>query len=250
MPSETTRQQHFMSMVHGYQMGHIHSEDLPQGIRAKVKKTARSISKKASGEFAASVKEEDDIDFSVLSFKEYLVAENALIEAFSELTEDDIEDLVEKVGEKVGKDEEYAKNMAAERYARKMKAEREARSKNTKTGAEDEEPAVTKKVTKSAVKRGGKEVDFEDEEPAVTKKVMKDAAKRGGKEVRLEELWAKPFTVPKSKRGMFSGKTVAELESSLAALKKTGPHKEGSPEFTKEKELNFALRAKRGWKKA
>jgi hypothetical protein len=67
----------------------------------------------------------------------------------------------------------------------------------------------------------------------------------GGKVVNEFEM--KP--TPASKKGMFDGKTEVELKKELAALKKTGPHKEGSKEFTKEKELNFAIRAKSGWKK-
>lgn len=49
------------------------------------------------------------------------------------------------------------------------------------------------------------------------------------------------------KKGMFKGKTKAELQKQLSALKKSGPHKEGSKEYTKEKELNFAIRAKSNW---
>jgi hypothetical protein len=47
---------------------------------------------------------------------------------------------------------------------------------------------------------------------------------------------------------MFNGKTVEELEHELAELRRTGPHKAGSPEYTREKELMFAIRAKHGWK--
>jgi hypothetical protein len=46
---------------------------------------------------------------------------------------------------------------------------------------------------------------------------------------------------------MFKGKSIETLEKELDALKKSGPHKEGSPEYTKEKELDFALRAKHGF---
>lgn len=162
MPSSTLHQQHFMQMVHAFQMGKLHSDDLPAGVRSKVAKTAKSITKKASKEFAAKVDEQDaNIDFSVLSFKEYIVVESALIEAFSELSEDEVELLAEKCsmedeepatnpGGKVRppvtglptrrstpgtggnrqSDEEYASRMAAERHARKMQAARAA-----KTGA-------------------------------------------------------------------------------------------------------------------
>jgi hypothetical protein len=48
-----------------------------------------------------------------------------------------------------------------------------------------------------------------------------------------------------SKKGMFKGKTKEQLEKQLAVLKKSGPHKKDSPEYTKMKELQFAIRAKK-----
>ena len=65
----------------------------------------------------------------------------------------------------------------------------------------------------------------------------------------LEEKWAGGATLNPEKKGMFKGKTKADLEKQLAALHKTGPHKKGTPEYTKQQELNFAIRAKSGWKK-
>ena len=59
----------------------------------------------------------------------------------------------------------------------------------------------------------------------------------------LEKKWIK--TDP-AKRGMFSGKGLAELEAQLARIKKSGPHAKGSPELKKEHELAFAIRMKRG----
>jgi hypothetical protein len=52
-----------------------------------------------------------------------------------------------------------------------------------------------------------------------------------------------------AKKGMFKGKTKAELTSQYNKLKASGPHKKGSPAFTKMKELAFAIRAKSGWGK-
>lgn len=95
MPSSTPKQQHFFQMVKAVQMGKLPTADLPAGVREKVKKTAKTISKKASGEFAAKVAE-GNIDFSVLSFKEYLGADAALIEAFSELSDDVLLELSKK----------------------------------------------------------------------------------------------------------------------------------------------------------
>jgi hypothetical protein len=51
------------------------------------------------------------------------------------------------------------------------------------------------------------------------------------------------------KKGMFDGKTKEELMSQYNKLKASGPHKKGSPAFTKMKELAFAIRAKSGWGK-
>lgn len=63
----------------------------------------------------------------------------------------------------------------------------------------------------------------------------------------LGENWNEPNAVHPSKKGMFKGKSKSELESELSKLKASGPHKKGSPEYTKEKELQFAIRAKSGW---
>jgi len=64
----------------------------------------------------------------------------------------------------------------------------------------------------------------------------------------MREKWAGDVKLNPAKKGMFKGKTKAELEKQLAALHKSGPHKKGSPEYTKQQELNFAIRAKSGWK--
>lgn len=67
---------------------------------------------------------------------------------------------------------------------------------------------------------------------------------------KVDENWDKKDTVSPSKKGMFKGKTKAELKSKLSNIKKSGPHEKGSAEYTKEKEINFALRAKNNWGKA
>lgn len=64
----------------------------------------------------------------------------------------------------------------------------------------------------------------------------------------LDEKWSGEVQLNPSKKGMFKGKTKSDLEKELAALHRTGPHKKGSPEYTKQQELNFAIRAKSGWK--
>jgi len=65
----------------------------------------------------------------------------------------------------------------------------------------------------------------------------------------LEEAWKTKVKTPKAKLGMFKGKTVVELRKKLATLKKSGPHKRGSDEYTMMRELEFAIRAKTGWGK-
>ena len=53
---------------------------------------------------------------------------------------------------------------------------------------------------------------------------------------------------PKEK-GKHAGKTIEQLRSQLAKLKKSGPHAKDSKEFGRMKELQFAIRAKSGWGK-
>lgn len=68
-------------------------------------------------------------------------------------------------------------------------------------------------------------------------------------ESHVSEKWGKSTDTPKSERGKYKGKTKEELRKMLSALKKSGPHKEGSAEYEKQNELEFALRAKSGWGK-
>ena len=65
----------------------------------------------------------------------------------------------------------------------------------------------------------------------------------------LEEKWDKEVEVDPREKGKYSNKTISELEQELSKLKKSGPHHKGSPEYEKEKELQFAIRAKRHWGK-
>ena len=69
-------------------------------------------------------------------------------------------------------------------------------------------------------------------------------------QTQMKEKFAGNVKLNPAKKGMFNGKTKAELEKQLSALHKSGPHKKGSPEYTKQQELNFAIRAKSGWKKS
>lgn len=61
----------------------------------------------------------------------------------------------------------------------------------------------------------------------------------------LGEAWDEPAETNPEKKGMFDGKTVTQLQHELNALLKAGPHPKDSPGFTKVKELEFAIRAKK-----
>ncbi len=66
-------------------------------------------------------------------------------------------------------------------------------------------------------------------------------------EGKLKEKWAGDAKV--NPTGQYKDKTVEELKSMLAKLKKSGPHDKDSPAAKKMRQINFALRAKGGWKK-
>jgi hypothetical protein len=66
-------------------------------------------------------------------------------------------------------------------------------------------------------------------------------------EQALEEKWGKPTVVSPQEKGKYAGKTKADLLKQYTALKKSGPHKKGSSEYGKMRELAFAIRAKGGW---
>ena len=102
------------------------------------------------------------------------------------------------------------------------------------------------KIAKSAGKRYGSKEAGERVAGAVRAKLAKQGKLE---EEQLDEKWGGDTELNPAKKGMFKGKTKAELEKQLAALHKSGPHKKGSPEYTKQQELNFAIRAKSGWKK-
>jgi len=75
---------------------------------------------------------------------------------------------------------------------------------------------------------------------------------RAGKEFvrELEKAdWGVKDAVNPKKAGMFDGRDVESLEKEYHNLKKTGPHKKGSKEFTKMHQLLFAIRSKKGWDK-
>lgn len=65
----------------------------------------------------------------------------------------------------------------------------------------------------------------------------------------IEEKWGKKVVIPEKEKGKYKGWTLAELRSALSKLKKSGPHKKGSPSHGKMYELMFAIRSKTGWGK-
>ena len=72
---------------------------------------------------------------------------------------------------------------------------------------------------------------------------------RSGSAHQIEEKWGTETKVAPSEKGKYAGKTKAELLKAYNHLKDTGPHKQGSKEFGRMRELAFAIRAKGGWGK-
>jgi len=65
--------------------------------------------------------------------------------------------------------------------------------------------------------------------------------------INIVEKWGKPTKVAPAERGKYKGKSKQELQKSYNALKASGPHKKGSAEYGRMRELAFAIRAKSGW---
>lgn len=65
----------------------------------------------------------------------------------------------------------------------------------------------------------------------------------------IAEKWDTETKVAASEKGKYAGKTKTELLKQYNALKQSGPHKKGSEEYGKMRELAFAIRAKTGWGK-
>lgn len=90
-------------------------------------------------------------------------------------------------------------------------------------------------------------------EASTKKKIAKEELNRiadlAGIEQRIDEKWGVATKVSPAEKGKYAGKTKAELLKSYNALKKSGPHKKGSEEFGRMRELAFAIRAKGGWGK-
>jgi hypothetical protein len=65
----------------------------------------------------------------------------------------------------------------------------------------------------------------------------------------INEKWGKSTVVSPEEKGKYAGKSKAELLKQYNALKASGPHKKGSPEYGRMRELAFAIRAKSNWGK-
>jgi len=63
----------------------------------------------------------------------------------------------------------------------------------------------------------------------------------------LAEKWGEETTVSPSEKGKYKGRSLEDLRKSYNALKQSGPHSKGSPEYGRMRELAFAIRAKTGW---
>jgi len=66
---------------------------------------------------------------------------------------------------------------------------------------------------------------------------------------QINEKWGKPTVVSPEEKGKYKGKSKQELLKSYNQLKSSGPHKKGSIEYGRMRELAFAIRAKSGWGK-
>lgn len=74
---------------------------------------------------------------------------------------------------------------------------------------------------------------------------MKEEAEDNPESAMMEK-WAGDAEVKAT--GQYSGKSIEELKSMLAKLKKSGPHPAGSSGNKRMKQIMFAIRSKKGWK--
>lgn len=95
------------------------------------------------------------------------------------------------------------------------------------------------------------ELVIRGEEKLTTESLMADyrAFISDENEKNLQEAWNVKTKVNPKEKGKYKGKTTAQLRKQLNSLKKSGPHKKGSKEYGKMRELQFAIRAKTGWGK-
>lgn len=167
------------------------------------------------------------------------------------------DDKAEKAGEKVKKDIEYDDKKDKKKSLKdwfdhidmnKLLAEAEQLTiepakqntqvikQGTKTIGTVSNPALAANI-KSAIGKG---------EMSIAGKDMKEDAEDNPESAMLEK-WAGDAEVKPT--GQYKDKTKEELKSMLAKLHKSGPHDKDSPAAKKMRQINFALRAKGGWKK-
>jgi len=179
----------------------------------------------------------------------------------------------EKAGKKVAKDIEYDEghkgkdDKKAEKAGEKVKKDIEYDDKKDKKSLKDWFEIIDKKMIAEAeqitiqpakqstqvIKQGTKTlgtVSNPQLAAQIKQSIGKGEMSLAGTEIKEEELdekWAGDAEVKPT--GQYKDKTVAELKSMLAKLKKGGPHGKDSPAAKKMRQINFALRAKGGWKK-
>jgi hypothetical protein len=110
--------------------------------------------------------------------------------------------------------------------------------KSSKEIAVEKKEAPAPKVVDATKESSAKAISTEKQ----TSPKVNDVAKVE-KTSTISENWHKKDVVDPEKKGMFKGKTKEELHKEKTAAKKAG-------DTTKEKEVNFALRAKNNWGKA
>ncbi len=166
------------------------------------------------------------------------------------------DDKAEKAGKKVAKDIEY--DDKKDKKKKSLKDWFEIVDRNIIAEAEQVTMEPAKQSTQ-VIKRGN-EVIGSVSNPALAATIkqaigkgemslaghdMKEEAEDNPESAMLEK-WAGDAKVEPT--GQYSGKSVEELKSMLAKLKKSGPHKEGTPGFKKMRQIMFAIRAKKDWK--
>lgn len=220
MPSKSKSQQHLFGMVHAFQNGDLNLSDLPASLADKIKSMASTVTKKAAKEFASTKTKNKPEHVTeamyAFTFIEYLMLENV----YNQLSNQDKAVIEEKC------------NMEDEQRAVKDTSKMFRKGQHVKW-----------KGKSGTITTPNGKADLVGVKCDTTNKIHMVPANE------LMEKWAEEAGVPENKKGMFKGMSKAELESELAKLKKSGPHKKGSPEYTKEKELMFAIRAKTGWGK-
>jgi hypothetical protein len=178
----------------------------------------------------------------------------------------------EKAGKKVAKDIEYDEgnkgkdDEKAEKAGEKVKKDIEYDDKKDKKSlkdwfeiidrtmlAEAEQVTIEPAKQSTQVIRQGTKTIGTVSNPQLAAQIKQSIGKgemslagHEMKEEALDEKWAGDAEVKPT--GQYKDKSVAELKSMLAKLKKSSPHDKDSPAAKKMRQINFALRAKGGWK--